>query len=177
MESKAYLGGGCFWCTEAYFTRLRGVSKVVSGYAGGKVVNPTYKEVCSGLTGHAELIEVTYEDDLVSFNELLEIFFLTHNPTTLNRQGNDVGTQYRSVVFYRTEEEKILIESYIKNKASAFWDDPMVTSIEPLDIFYSAEAYHQDYYRLNPKQGYCQIVIAPKLKKLEEIFKDRLKPL
>ena len=176
MESKAYLGGGCFWCTEAYFTRLKGVSKVVSGYAGGQVLNPTYKEVCSGRTGHAELIEVTYDNSIVSFEELLEIFFLTHNPTTLNRQGNDVGTQYRSVVFYRTEEERSSAEHFIKTKAVAYWENPIVTSLEPLEIFYSAEAYHQDYYRLNPKQGYCQIVIAPKLKKLEAVFKDRLKP-
>ncbi len=176
MESKAYLGGGCFWCTEAYFTRLKGVSKVVSGYAGGQVLNPTYKEVCSGRTGHAELIEVTYDNSIVSFEELLEIFFLTHNPTTLNRQGNDVGTQYRSVIFYRTEEERSSAEHFIKTKAVAYWENPIVTSLEPLEIFYSAEAYHQDYYRLNPKQGYCQIVIAPKLKKLEAVFKDRLKP-
>ena len=176
MESKAYLGGGCFWCTEAYFTRLKGVSKVVSGYAGGQVLNPTYKEVCSGRTGHAELIEVTYDNSVVSFEELLEIFFLTHNPTTLNRQGNDVGTQYRSVIFYRTEEERSSAEHFIKTKAVAYWENPIVTSLEPLEIFYSAEAYHQDYYRLNPKQGYCQIVIAPKLKKLEAVFKDRLKP-
>ena len=176
MESKAYLGGGCFWCTEAYFTRLKGVSKVVSGYAGGQVLNPTYKEVCSGRTGHAELIEVTYDNSVVSFEELLEIFFLTHNPTTLNRQGNDVGTQYRSVIFYRTEEERSSAEHFIKTKAVAYWANPIITSLEPLEIFYSAEAYHQDYYRLNPKQGYCQIVIAPKLKKLEAVFKDRLKP-
>ena len=177
MESKAYLGGGCFWCTEAYFTRMKGVLKVVSGYAGGQVVNPTYKQVCSGMTGHAELIEVTYDDSIVTFQDLLEIFFLTHNPTTLNRQGNDVGTQYRSVIFYKDEAEKTLAETYIKEKASTFWDKPIVTSLEPLDIFYSAEAYHQDYYRLNPKQGYCQIVIAPKLRKLETAFKDRLKPI
>ncbi len=175
MEAKAYIGGGCFWCTEAYFTRLKGVSKVVSGYAGGKNANPTYKEVCSGMTGHAELIEVTYDTTEVSFEDLLEIFFLTHNPTTLNRQGNDVGTQYRSVIFYLSEEEKYQAAEFIKQKASTYWDDPIVTSLEPLDVFYPAEAYHQDYYRLNPKQGYCQIVIAPKIKKLEAHFKDRLK--
>lgn len=139
-------------------------------------VSATYKEVCSGRTGHAELIEVTYDNSIVSFEELLEIFFLTHNPTTLNRQGNDVGTQYRSVIFYRTEEERSSAEHFIKTKAVAYWENPIVTSLEPLEIFYSAEAYHQDYYRLNPKQGYCQIVIAPKLKKLEAVFKDRLKP-
>ncbi len=175
MESKAYIGGGCFWCTEAYFTRLKGVKKVVSGYAGGKNSNPTYKEVCSGMTGHAELIEVTYDTTQVSYEDLLEIFFLTHNPTTLNRQGNDVGTQYRSVIFYQSEEEKSLATEFINQKASTYWDDPIMTSLEPLDVFYSAEAYHQDYYRLNPKQGYCQIVIAPKIRKLETHFKDRLK--
>ncbi len=175
MNAKLYVGGGCFWCTEAYFTQLKGVSLVVSGYAGGNIKDPTYKEVCSGLTGHAELVEITYDADNISEEDLLAVFFLTHNPTTLNRQGNDVGTQYRSVIFYRSEEEKIRYQSYLKEKAIEFWDDHIVTTIEFLEHFYPAEDYHQDYYARNPNQGYCSFVITPKLSKLRAHFNHLLK--
>lgn len=172
--NKAYLGGGCFWCTEAYFTQLKGVSAVVSGYAGGKIKNPTYKEVCSGMTGHAELIEVTYDSEEISFEDLLEVFFETHDPTTLNRQGNDVGTQYRSVIFYDSEDVRSRAETYLA-KIKPEWDKPIVTGLEPLTQFYPAEAYHKDYFALNPQQGYCRIVISPKLQKMKKKFAAKLK--
>jgi len=168
--NKAYLAGGCFWCTESYFQRLLGVTYVVSGYAGGKIKNPTYKEICSGLTGHAELIEVTFDSSLISYTDLLEVFFHTHDPTTLNRQGNDVGTQYRSAIFYVDEEQSELAEKFIKSDATQIWPNPIVTEVTPLEIFYPAEAYHQNYYNLNPRQGYCRIVISPKLEKFTTQF-------
>ena len=172
----ATLGSGCFWCTEAVFERLNGVKKVVSGYAGGTVENPTYEEVCSGTTGHAEVTQITYDPKIISYDELLEVFWKTHDPTTLNRQGNDVGTQYRSVIFYHSEEQKQLAEKYKEelNKSGA-WDRPIVTEISPLTNFFSAEGYHQDYYKNNPNQGYCAFVIAPKVEKFEKVFKDKLK--
>lgn len=172
----ATFGNGCFWCTEAIFQQLKGVSKVVSGYAGGKVKNPSYKEVCSGLTGHAEVIQITYDPTLISYPELLEVFWQTHDPTTLNRQGADVGTQYRSVVFYHTDEQKQLAESYKKKlDESGAFDNPIVTEISPMTEYYPAEDYHQNYYNLNGSAPYCSYVIQPKLEKFKKVFKDKLK--
>ena len=172
----ATFGSGCFWCTEAIFERVKGVTSVVSGYAGGKVDNPSYEEVCTGKTGHAEVIQIKFDSAVVSYDELLEIFWKTHDPTTLNRQGADVGTQYRSVIFYHNDEQKEKAESYKTelNKAK-IWEDPIVTEISPLKNFYSAEKYHQDYYEQNPNQGYCSFVITPKIEKFEKVFKDKLK--
>jgi len=173
---KATFGSGCFWCTEAVFERLNGVKSVVSGYAGGTVENPTYEEVCSGTTGHAEVTQITYDPSVISYDELLEVFWKTHDPTTLNRQGNDVGTQYRSVIFYHNEEQKELAEKYKEElDKSGAWNNPIVTEISPFTKFYSAEGYHQDYYENNPNQGYCAFVIAPKVEKFEKVFKDKLK--
>jgi len=167
---------GCFWCTEAVFQQLKGVKKVTSGYSGGHVENPTYKEVCTGLTGHAECIQLLYDPKEVSFDELLQVFWQTHDPTTLNRQGNDVGTQYRSAVFYQNEEQKKIAESYKKElNAKKVFDNPIVTEIEPLKNFYPAEDYHQNYYNNNGDQPYCYFVIKPKLEKFEKVFKDKLK--
>jgi len=172
----ATFGSGCFWCTEAIFERIKGVTSVVSGYAGGKVDNPSYEEICTGKTGHAEVIQIKFDSAVVSYDELLEIFWKTHDPTTLNRQGADVGTQYRSVIFYHNDEQKEKAESYKTelNKAK-IWEDPIVTEISPLKNFYSAEKYHQDYYEQNPNQGYCSFVITPKIEKFEKVFKDKLK--
>lgn len=172
----ATFGNGCFWCTEAIFQRLKGVSKVVSGYAGGKVKKPTYKEVCSGLTGHAEVIQITYDPKVVTYPELLEVFWQTHDPTTLNRQGNDVGTQYRSVVFYHTPEQKQFAETYKKklNESGAF-DKPIVTEISPISEYYPAEDYHQNYFNLNGDAPYCSFVIQPKIDKFKKVFKAKLK--
>lgn len=170
------LGAGCFWCVEAVFKELKGVESVKPGYAGGKVKNPTYKEVCSGLTGHAEVAEVIYDPSVVSFVEILEVFFKTHDPTTLNRQGADVGSQYRSVIFYHTEEQKEKAEFY-KNKLNKekVWEDPVVTEIEKIDVFYPAENYHHDYFEQNPDQQYCKFVIQPKVEKFRKVFQDKLK--
>jgi peptide-methionine (S)-S-oxide reductase len=172
----ATFGSGCFWCTEAVFQNVEGVEKVESGYSGGKVKNPTYKEVCSGLTGHAEVIQVHYDTAKVSFEELLEIDWKTHDPTTLNRQGADEGTQYRSVVFYHNEEQKKLAEKYKAelDKSGAF-DNPIVTEISPYTEFYKAEDYHQNYYNLNGNAPYCSYVIQPKLEKFRKVFKHKLK--
>ena len=172
----ATFGSGCFWCTEAIFERLNGVVKVESGYSGGKVENPTYEEVCTGTTGHAEVTQITYDPSVISFDELLEVFWKTHDPTTLNRQGNDVGTQYRSVIFYQNEEQKELAEKYKEElDKSGAWDNPIVTEISPFTNFYPAEGYHQDYYENNPAQPYCSFVITPKIEKFEKVFKDKLK--
>jgi peptide-methionine (S)-S-oxide reductase len=172
----ATFGSGCFWCTEAIFERVNGVSSVVSGYSGGDVENPTYKEVCNGNTGHAECTQITFDTAVVSYDELLEIFWKTHDPTTLNKQGNDVGTQYRSVIFYHNDEQKQKAE-YYKNKLTEekIWDKPIVTEITKLEKFYPAEDYHQEYYENNRNQGYCSFVITPKVEKFEKIFKDKLK--
>lgn len=172
----ATFGSGCFWCTEAIFERVNGVLDVVSGYSGGHVDNPTYEEVCNGTTGHAECTQITFNPDIISYDELLEIFWKTHDPTTLNRQGNDVGTQYRSVIFYHNEEQKQKAE-YYKQKLGdeKIWKDPIVTEISPSTKFYKAEKYHQDYYENNPYQGYCAFVITPKIEKFEKVFKDKLK--
>lgn len=174
--TKATLGAGCFWCIEAVFQNLKGVESVVSGYMGGKVKNPTYKEVCSGLTGHAEVAEITYDADQLSFKELLEVFWKTHDPTTLNRQGNDVGTQYRSAIFYHDEEQKELAEHYKKElDASGYYKDPIVTEISPAVVFYVAEDYHQNYFNDNGNQPYCNFVVRPKVEKFKQVFADRLK--
>lgn len=176
MEEKATFGNGCFWCSEAIFERVKGVSSVVSGYSGGHVKNPGYKEVCSGLTGHAEVIQITFDPSLVSFLELLEIFFKTHDPTTLNRQGADVGTQYRSVVFYHSEEQRKTTEEIISSlDAEGIWKDPIVTELSSFEKFYPAEDYHQEYFENNSTQGYCRMVIQPKVEKFTKVFKDKLK--
>lgn len=173
----ATLGAGCFWCVEAVFQQLKGVEKVVSGYSGGKIKNPSYKEVCTGNTGHAEVIQVTYNPDIISYEELLEVFFQVHDPTTLNRQGNDVGTQYRSVIFYHNEKQKETAEK-IKtalNQSGAF-SNPIVTEISPATDFYIAEDYHQNYYNENQnKNPYCSFVVKPKVDKFQKVFKDKLK--
>ncbi len=168
------LGGGCFWCIEAVFRRVKGVKEAISGYAGGERENPTYEQVCSGATGHAEVVKVVYDENEVTLEELLEIFFAVHNPTTLNRQGADVGTQYRSVVYYGDEGEKRIIESAIA-KVQKEYSDPIVTEVAPKPTFYKAEAYHQNYYDTNPHQGYCQVVIRPKVQKFLTKFTDMIK--
>lgn len=174
--TKATLGAGCFWCIEAVFQNLKGVESVVSGYMGGKIKNPTYKEVCSGLTGHAEVAEITYDAEQLSFKELLEVFWKTHDPTTLNRQGNDVGTQYRSAIFYHDEEQKELAEHYKKElDASGYYKDPIVTEISPAVVFYVAEDYHQNYFNDNSSQPYCNFVVRPKVEKFKQVFADKLK--
>jgi peptide-methionine (S)-S-oxide reductase len=172
----AVFGGGCFWCTEAVFGELRGVSSVIPGYAGGNVDNPTYEQVCSGLTGHAEVIRIEYDPELINYRDLLTVFFATHDPTTLNRQGNDVGTQYRSVILYAGEQQKQESESFIKelNESQSF-AGAIVTTLEPLGRFYPAENYHHNYYARNPYQPYCQYTIPPKLEKLRKRFMDLLK--
>jgi peptide-methionine (S)-S-oxide reductase len=172
----AYFGTGCFWCTEAIFQRLKGVAKVTSGYSGGTVPNPTYEEVCTGTTGHAEACQIVYNPSVVSYDELLEIFWKTHDPTTLNRQGNDVGTQYRSVIFYTSPQQKEKAEHYkVQLDKSGAFNDPIVTAIEPYRNFYSAENYHQDYFDQNGGQPYCRFVIAPKVEKFEKVFHNKLK--
>ena len=172
----ATLGGGCFWCVEAAFDELRGVEKVESGYAGGASANPTYEEVCSGRTGHAEVVRVTYDASAITFRDLLDVFFTVHDPTTLNRQGADVGTQYRSVIFYEDEAQREAAERAIEELSrSGVYEGAIVTEVSPAPEFYPAEAYHADYYRRNPGQGYCQAVIAPKLAKLRRKHADRLK--
>ncbi len=172
----ATLAGGCFWCTEAVFLELDGVKKVVSGYIGGATVNPTYKDICNGDTGHAEAIEITFDPKEVSFGELLEIFFATHDPTTLNRQGNDIGTQYRSEIFYHNPTQKQLSEDYIALMTSEnTFGKPIVTKISAASKFYEAEDYHQNYYNQNKTQGYCSYVITPKIEKLKKVYQDKLK--
>lgn len=172
----ATFGQGCFWCAEAIFERVKGVQSVVSGYAGGSVPNPTYEEVCTGKTGHAEVVQIVYNPDIVSYDDLLKIFWKTHDPTTLNRQGADVGEQYRSIILYHNEKQKEKAE-YYKNELekSGAWDNPIVTQIVPFTKFYRAEDYHQNYFENNPNQGYCSFVIAPKVEKFEKVFKDKLK--
>ncbi len=172
----ATFGAGCFWCVEAVFLQLEGVHEVVSGYIGGTTVNPTYQAVCMGMTGHAEVIQLQFDPDVISYEELLEVFWHTHDATTLNRQGGDVGTQYRSAIFYHTEAQKQTAEqSKAEMDASDMWDAPIVTEITPADVFYPAEDYHQNYFQLNPNQPYCQFVIHPKMRKFTKDFKDKLK--
>jgi len=172
----ATFGGGCFWCTEAVFQRLNGVEKVVSGYAGGHVNNPTYKEICTGTTGHAEVIQITYNPEVISYLELLQVFFETHDPTTLNRQGNDVGTQYRSVIYFHSSEQEEIARK-VKNDLNSenVFEKPVVTEISAIYNYYPAEDYHQEYYNNNSNQGYCTFVIAPKIEKLKKVFGDKLK--
>ncbi len=174
-NKHAYFAGGCFWCTEAVYKRLKGVLKVVPGYCGGNLKNPTYNEVCSGLTGHAETVQVIYDSEKVSFESLLEVFFKTHNPTTINRQGNDVGSHYRSIAFYSDGKEKKIIENYIDklNKHDIYSDD-IVTQIIKFDAFYKAEKYHENYYELNKNQPYCDLVITPKIRKFEQFFESKI---
>jgi peptide-methionine (S)-S-oxide reductase len=175
-QEVATLGGGCFWCTEAVFSDLKGVVKVESGYSGGTVANPSYEQVCTGRTGHAEAAQITFDPEVISYKEILEIFFTVHDPTTLNRQGADVGTQYRSAIFYHNSEQRAVAENVIKEiTAAGIWDAPIVTQVEPLKAFYKAEDYHQKYFENNPRQQYCQIVIAPKVRKFREHYRDRLK--
>jgi peptide-methionine (S)-S-oxide reductase len=172
----ATLGGGCFWCLEAVFELVRGVDKVVSGYAGGSMKNPTYQQVCGGDTGHAEVVQVTFDPAQVSFRELLNIFFTMHDPTTLNRQGADAGTQYRSVVFYHDAAQKQMAEEAIKElTAAGLWHNPIVTQIAPLEIFYPAEDYHQGYFRTHPGQSYCRAVIDPKVAKFRKQFQSKMR--
>jgi peptide-methionine (S)-S-oxide reductase len=175
-KEVATLGGGCFWCLEAVFVELRGVEKVESGYSGGAMPNPTYQHVCSGTTGHAEVVQVTFDPMVISFKEILEAFFTIHDPTTLNRQGADTGTQYRSAIFYHTPEQKTIAEQTIKDlNAAAIWKAPIVTEVTPLKAFYRAEDYHQDYYKNNPDQAYCRVVIEPKVVKFRQKFLSKLK--
>jgi peptide-methionine (S)-S-oxide reductase len=172
----AILGGGCFWCVEAAFQQLQGVHSVVSGYMGGRAPNPTYEQVCSGQTGHVEVAQITFDPAIISYEDLLEVFFTLHDPTTLNRQGNDVGEQYRSVIFYRDEAQRKTAQAVIYDltKEHAF-DNPIVTALEPASTFYSAESYHQDYLKNHPYQPYCMFTVSPKVKKIREKFATRLK--
>jgi peptide-methionine (S)-S-oxide reductase len=175
-EESATLGGGCFWCLEAVFKELRGVGSVQSGYAGGHVTNPSYKQVCSGTTGHAEVVQVRFDPAQITFADLLRVFFTTHDPTTKDRQGNDVGPQYRSIILTHSDTQAATAKSVMQEIAAAkLWPAPIVTQIEPLAVFYPAEAEHDDYYARNPWSGYCQVVIAPKVAKARKVFKDRLK--
>lgn len=172
----ATFGGGCFWCTEAVFQQLRGVERVISGYEGGSIENPTYEQVCTGQTGHAEVIRIEFDPDVIPFDDLLRVFFLTHDPTTLNRQGADVGTQYRSVVFYHDDAQQDAANDLIDElNTSGEYSSAIVTLVEPAATFYEAETYHQDFFTRNPAQGYCNAVIPPKLKKLREKYSDKLK--
>ena len=175
MET-ATLGNGCFWCTEAIFQQLNGVMNVQSGYSGGHVENPDYKSVCEGTTGHAEVLQLTFDPSIISYADLLEVYWKTHDPTTLNRQGNDVGTQYRSVIFYHNEEQKNVAESYRDQLTkSGVYADPIVTVIEPFTQFYPAEDYHANYFNLHPENNYCSLVVRPKIEKFQKVFKDKLK--
>lgn len=172
----ATLGGGCFWCLEAVFDELRGVDEVVSGYAGGRVANPNYRQVCNGDTGHAEVVQITFDPAVVSFREILDVFFTIHDPTTLNRQGADVGTQYRSVIFYHTPAQRATAEQTIAElNAARLWDAPIVTEVAPLPVFYPAEDYHQEYFQHNGSQPYCRAVVAPKVAKFRKQYLERLK--
>lgn len=173
---QATFGAGCFWCVEAIFQRMKGVESVKPGYAGGQVENPTYREVCGGQTGHAEVCRIEFDPEQVSYAELLEVFWKTHDPTTLNRQGNDVGTQYRSAVFYHDEAQRETAEKYKAELDQAgIWSDPIVTEIAPLSNYSDAEGYHFNYFNDNPNQGYCRVVIQPKVEKFEKVFADKMK--
>ncbi|MDT5157697.1 MAG: peptide-methionine (S)-S-oxide reductase [Acidobacteriota bacterium] len=175
-RETATLAGGCFWCLEAVYKELRGVERVVSGYAGGQTPNPTYRQVCDGTTGHAEVVQITFDPEAASFRELLEVFFTIHDPTTLNRQGGDVGTQYRSAVFYHSPEQRETTDKVIAEiTAAGIWDSPIVTEVVPLEVFYPAEDYHQNYFENNPSQPYCRAVVAPKVSKFRKHFLEKLK--
>jgi peptide-methionine (S)-S-oxide reductase len=175
-KEVATLAGGCFWCLEAVYVELRGVERVVSGYAGGATPDPTYREVCAGTTGHAEVVQITFDPGVISFRELLEVFFTIHDPTTPNRQGADIGTQYRSAIFYHSAGQREVAEEFIAELgASGVWGDPIVTEVAPLTRFYAAEDYHQEYYARNPDQGYCRVVVAPKVAKVRQKYLEKLK--
>jgi peptide-methionine (S)-S-oxide reductase len=175
-SSIATFGAGCFWCVEAVFQQLKGVEKVESGYMGGKVNNPTYKEVCTGQTGHAEVCQITYNPQKITFEELLEVFWKVHDPTTLNRQGGDIGTQYRSAIFYHDDTQQAIAQKYKTDlNSSRVYDAPIVTTFEPASVFYKAENYHQDYFNLNGSNPYCQLVVKPKVEKFQKVFKDKIK--
>ena len=172
------LGGGCFWCLEAVFGDIRGVETVISGYSGGDTANPTYEEVCSGTTGHAEVVQITFDQKLITFREILEIFFSIHDPTQLNRQGNDFGTQYRSVILYHSNEQKDEVENVIHElEEKAVWPEPIVTEVDKFAEFFPAEEYHQEYFKKNPYQPYCQLIIVPKMIKFRKNFEDKVKPV
>jgi len=176
QHEVATLAGGCFWCLEAAFGQLKGVERVQSGYSGGRVPSPSYEDVCTGTTGHAEVVQITFDPQVVPFRDLLHVFFTIHDPTTPDRQGGDVGTQYRSAIFYHTPEQKAEAERVIAElEAEKVWDDPIVTQVTPFEKFYPAEEYHRDYYRRNPDQGYCRAVIAPKVAKVRKLYLDKLK--
>jgi peptide-methionine (S)-S-oxide reductase len=175
-QSIATLAGGCFWCLEAVYTELKGIEKVESGYAGGQVDHPSYQAVCTGSTGHAEVVQITFDPNVISYRELLQVFFTIHDPTTLNRQGADVGTQYRSAIFYHDSEQKTIAEEVITEiEGSKIWDAPFVTQLQPFQSFFKAEEYHQNYFKRNPYQGYCQVVIAPKVAKFRKMYFEKLK--
>jgi methionine-S-sulfoxide reductase len=174
MTKSIILGGGCFWCIEAIFLQVRGIESVVSGYSGGDTSSPTYEQVCTGTTNHAEVIQLTYDENVITLAEILDIFWHLHDPTTPNRQGDDHGTQYRSVIFYQTEDEKQVINQVLE-KIKPDWQNPIITQILPLDVFYPAEDYHQKYFNKHPNQGYCNLVISPKLHKLREKYFDKLR--
>jgi peptide-methionine (S)-S-oxide reductase len=175
-KELATLAGGCFWCLEAVYDELKGVVEVVSGYAGGKVKNPTYKQVCAGTTGHAEVVQLTFDPVVITFEEILQVFFTIHDPTTLNRQGHDVGTQYRSAIFYHSDEQKVIAEKVIAvQNSSKIWDAPIVTEVVPISEYYPAEDYHQEYYANNSQQPYCRAVVAPKVAKFRKYYLDKLK--
>lgn len=173
--SKATFGAGCFWCVEAVFQQLKGVEKVVSGYMGGHIKNPAYKEVCRGTTGHAEVLQIDFDPSIISFDELLEVLWTTHNPTTLNQQGADKGTQYRSAIFYHDVSQKVAAEKSKNEVAPKYWDNPIVTEITEATEFYAAEDYHQNYFNNNPTNGYCRVVISPKISKFRKSYADKLK--
>ena len=176
MQDRATLAGGCFWCLEAVFHQLRGVESVESGYAGGQRPNPTYEQVCAGTTGHAEVVQVVFDPDILLYRDLLNVFFSIHDPTTLNRQGADVGTQYRSAIFYHSTEQKATAEDLIRElEGQKLWDDPIVTEVTELETFYPAEDNHRDYFARNPGQGYCNVVIAPKVAKFRQQYAEKLK--
>lgn len=174
VTEKALLGGGCFWCIEAVYSRTIGVMSAISGYAGGHRANPSYEQVCTGVSGHAEVVEITYDPVMISYEEILEIFWVIHNPTTLNAQGADKGTQYRSVIYYMDEGQKLKAQRSIQ-QAQKQWSDPIVTELSAAPVFYPAEAYHQDYYSEHPTQGYCYAVVAPKVEKFMKTFRDKVK--
>jgi peptide-methionine (S)-S-oxide reductase len=175
-EEIATLAGGCFWCMEAVYKEVKGVQRVISGYTGGKKENPTYEQVCNDNTGHAEAVDITFSPDVISYHEILEIFFTVHDPTTINRQGNDTGTQYRSAVFFHNEAQKMIAEQIIKEiNAAHIWNSPIVTELKPYKKFFSAEDYHRDYFERNPQQSYCQVIIAPKVAKFRKKWESKLK--
>ncbi|GGI18561.1 peptide-methionine (S)-S-oxide reductase MsrA [Oxalicibacterium faecigallinarum] len=174
VTEMATLGGGCFWCTEAVFQQLKGVQTVESGYTGGEIAHPTYEQICEGTTGHAEVVQLTFDPAVITFREILEVFFTIHDPTTLNRQGNDVGTQYRSVIYYHSPEQEDVAKHVIAEMANV-WDAPIVTELSPIGTYYKAEDYHQNFFRQNPMQGYCAFVVAPKVSKFRQTFADKVR--